>query len=367
MADLADAAGPEARQHAALAFWDTVVDAADSIVFRLLFNSLRAAYEPTITALAPVMEAEVENVAGYRALAAAVVAGDSDGAHAAADALLRPGTEGIGQPALPARRKGQTMTKASPEIEAKARERLAADESRITDSSRRTSQTLRQAAKAFWSHPSPWLLGGFLVGSIGYRATLHSFTWPELIAPVVLVVFFPVIEWVIHVGILHWRPRRVAGVPVDSLLARKHREHHADPRVLPLVFVPWQAELWLLPSYVVVALVAFPGSTPGATFLVAVGALMFNYEWVHYLVHSDYRPRSGAFRGVWRNHRLHHYKNEHYWFTVTSSGTADRLFGTYPEVSTVRRSKTVRDLHALEERRGPSLEESRQESAEPAR
>ena len=43
---------------------------------------------------------------------------------------------------------------------------------------------------------------------------------------------FPVIEWVIHVGILHWRPRRVGPVRVDSLLARKHREHHADPRDL---------------------------------------------------------------------------------------------------------------------------------------
>ncbi len=154
--------------------------------------------------------------------------------------------------------------------------------------------------------------------------------------PVALVAFFPVIEWVIHVVILHWRPRKVGGVPVDSLLARKHRAHHADPRVLPLVFIPWQVELWLLPSYVVVALLAFPGQAAGATFLVAVGALMFNYEWVHYLVHSDYRPRTRAFRAVWRNHRLHHYKNEHYWFTVTTSGTADRLFGTYPDSGEVR-------------------------------
>ena len=260
------------------------------------------------------------------------------------------------------------MTKASPEIEAQAQERLAADEERITGS-RRTSQGLGQAWSAFWRHPSPWLIGAFLAGSIAYRATLHSFTWPELIAPVALVVLFPVIEWVIHVGILHWRPRRVGGVPVDSLLARKHRAHHADPRVLPLVFIPWQVELWLLPSYVVLGLFAFPGVTIGPTLLVAVGALMFSYEWVHYLVHSDYRPRSRAFRAVWRNHRLHHYKNEHYWFTVTSSGTADRLFGTYPDVSSVRRSKTVRDLHALEESRQESVpqESAPQESAEPVR
>ena len=39
--------------------------------------------------------------------------------------------------------------------------------------------------------------------------------------------------------------------------------------MLPLVFIPWQVELWLLPSYVVIALFAFPGQAAGATFLVA--------------------------------------------------------------------------------------------------
>ena len=76
-----------------------------------------------------------------------------------------------------------------------------------------------------------------------------------------LVALFPAIEWVIHVGILHWRPRRVGPVQVDSLLARKHREHHADPRDLPLVFIPWPVLTWLLPAYVVVALVAVPSAT----------------------------------------------------------------------------------------------------------
>ncbi|MET1006037.1 MAG: sterol desaturase family protein [Propionibacteriaceae bacterium] len=246
------------------------------------------------------------------------------------------------------------MPKPSPEIEAKARERLAADEAapveRVTGA-RRTSQSLGAAWRQFWGHPSPWLIGGFLLCALGYRATLHTFSWTELIVPVALVALFPVIEWVIHVVILHWRPRKVGGVPVDSLLSRKHRAHHADPRVLPLVFIPWQVELWLLPSYVVVALLAFPFQAAGATFLVGVGALMFNYEWVHFLVHSDYKPRTRAFRSVWRNHRLHHYKNEHYWFTVTTAATADRLFGTYPEAGDVPTSPTVRALHALEDER----------------
>ncbi len=93
--DLEAAPDPLARQHAALAFWDVVTDAADSVVFRLMFNSLRLAYEPAIPALAPLMEAEVGNLAGYRALSEAIVSGDEDAARAAADDLLRPATTAI--------------------------------------------------------------------------------------------------------------------------------------------------------------------------------------------------------------------------------------------------------------------------------
>ena len=55
----------------ALEFWDQVVDAADSMVFRLMFNSLRAAYEPALEALAPLMAEEVGQVDAYRVLTAA--------------------------------------------------------------------------------------------------------------------------------------------------------------------------------------------------------------------------------------------------------------------------------------------------------
>lgn len=95
VAALGAAVDPLARQHAALAFWDVVTDAADSVVFRLMFNSLRLAYEPAIPALAPLMEAEVGNLDGYRTLSAAIEQGDPDAARDAADSLLRPATTAI--------------------------------------------------------------------------------------------------------------------------------------------------------------------------------------------------------------------------------------------------------------------------------
>jgi DNA-binding FadR family transcriptional regulator len=83
------------RQEHALAFWDAVVDAADSLVFRLMFNSLRAAYEPALEALAPLMAEEVGQVGAYRLLASAIGAGDPDTARAAADRVLRPATASL--------------------------------------------------------------------------------------------------------------------------------------------------------------------------------------------------------------------------------------------------------------------------------
>lgn len=94
---LAAAADPITRQHAALAFWDAVVDLADSIVFRLMFNNLRQAYEPAMEPLAPLLDFEVTNIEGYRAVSAALLAGDGAAAARSADSLLRPATEAIVQ------------------------------------------------------------------------------------------------------------------------------------------------------------------------------------------------------------------------------------------------------------------------------
>lgn len=239
------------------------------------------------------------------------------------------------------------MTKVKPtlseqEIDRLAAQRLAADES---PAARRRSLSLGEAWSEFVRHPSPWMIGTFLLGAVASRLVVGGGAWWELLIPAGLVALFPVIEWVIHVAILHWRPRSLGPVTLDSLLARDHRAHHADPRDLPLVFIPWRALLWLLPTYVVVAWLATPTTSSMLTLLVSVYAIKAGYEWTHYLVHSDYRPKSAWYRHVWRNHRLHHYKNEHYWFTVTSAGTADRLFGTYPDPATVEKSATAKNLH----------------------
>jgi len=212
---------------------------------------------------------------------------------------------------------------------------------------RRRSISRVTAFAEFVRHPSPWALFTLVVGGGLARVVHGDWQLSDAILPLVLVAVFPVYEWIIHVFVLHWKPRRIGPVTLDSILARKHRAHHRDPRDIPLIFIPWPAMLWIVPSTVAISVFAFGRLGLGLTFLVAISTAGLLYEWVHFLVHSDYRLRSRLYRAVWNNHRLHHFKNEHYWFTVTTSGTADRLLRTYPDPASVPRSKTARNLHAL--------------------
>ncbi|HEY3718465.1 MAG TPA: GntR family transcriptional regulator [Jatrophihabitantaceae bacterium] len=91
LAALQHAPDAVARQRASLEFWDVIVDGADSITFRLMYNGLRAAYEPALAALAPLLDAEV-SLSAYERLAAAITKGQPTNARRTADDLLRPGS-----------------------------------------------------------------------------------------------------------------------------------------------------------------------------------------------------------------------------------------------------------------------------------
>ncbi|MGW5377274.1 sterol desaturase family protein [Nocardia sp. NPDC003999] len=226
-------------------------------------------------------------------------------------------------------------------IDTDARARVRRDERAL-----RRGLTLGQAFEEFLRHPSPWMIGTTLVGALIARVVVGDWQLTDLLVPAVMLAVFPVFEWIVHVTVLHWRPRRLGPIALDSELARKHREHHVDPRDIPLIFIPTKTLAVLVVVLIALAAFAFPGWGLGLTFLITITLLGLGYEWTHYLIHTDYKPKGSLYRAVWRNHRHHHYKNEHYWFTVTSSGTADRIFGTYPDPATTETSPTARNLHS---------------------
>lgn len=216
---------------------------------------------------------------------------------------------------------------------------------RRDERSLRRGLTLDAALREFLRHPSPWLIGVTLVAALICRILVGDWQPTDALVPAVMLVAFPIFEWIVHVTVLHWRPRRLGPIPIDSELARKHREHHVDPRNIPLIFIPTKTLSALVVLLVALAAFAFPRTGLGLTFLITITVLGLTYEWTHYLIHTDYKPKHSLYRAIWRNHRHHHYKNEHYWFTVTTSGTADRLFGTHPDPATTDTSPTARNLH----------------------
>ncbi len=112
------------------------------------------------------------------------------------------------------------------EIDTRARRRVAADERRMR---LRRSASLRAALAEFARHPSPWIMGVFLLSALVARILVGGWGLADLLVPVVMIASFPLVEWLIHVFVLHWRPKRLGPLVVDPLVARKHREHHRDP------------------------------------------------------------------------------------------------------------------------------------------
>lgn len=201
--------------------------------------------------------------------------------------------------------------------------------------------SLGEIFRFFLAKPSPVIIATTFVLAAAARLVIGGWSWWDLAIPAAIIALEPFTEWFIHVRILHRRPTRVGRFTIDPRTARKHREHHRNPRDLRIVMVPFEA---LIPALVLAGVGAVLLPPERASIAIASGfGMLLWYEWVHYLIHSPYRPKSKWFRTLSRNHVLHHFKNEHYWFGVTVS-LGDRALGTKPDEKSVDASPTVRTL-----------------------
>ena len=169
----------------------------------------------------------------------------------------------------------------------------------------REVKTLGAAAREFAPKWSPRMLAVAIAAALTVRIAIGDYGWPDAVAAAAMLVVYPFGEWAIHVYLLHLRPFEFRGRRVDLPTARAHREHHEQPNDLTMILL-------------------------GPTELAE-------------LIHTAHRPRSRYSRTIWRNHRLHHFKNERYWHGITQN-LSDRVHRTNPDQRTVRRSRTARTL-----------------------
>jgi hypothetical protein len=211
---------------------------------------------------------------------------------------------------------------------------------------RARSTTLAEEARTFWAHHNPRIEAAVVLSVLVARSFAGSWSASDTLIIAGVLAAQPLVEWLIHVFVLHYRPITIRGRTIDFDLARKHREHHADPSDIDLIFVPFRSLVKLIPLTGALLLLAFPTPAAALTAMAVAATMLLVYEWTHYLIHSRYRPKTRLFRYIWRAHRLPHFKNEQYWFGVTNPA-GDHLLRTFPDPSQVETSPTARDLHGL--------------------
>lgn len=208
-----------------------------------------------------------------------------------------------------------------------------------------SATTLREEASFFAGQTNFHIIAGLLLVTAAARVALGGWRWWDLGVAGLLLAVHPFTEWMIHVFVLHWKPREVLGRRIDPLVSRKHREHHGDPKRIEWIFVPLPVLAKAIPATALVFFLVLPTARLAITASLMGLSILLVYEWTHYLIHSRYRPRSRLYKFIWRAHRLHHFKNENYWFGVTVHA-ADRVLGTFPQKDEVETSATCRNLEA---------------------
>ncbi|HEX3468707.1 MAG TPA: sterol desaturase family protein [Candidatus Elarobacter sp.] len=195
----------------------------------------------------------------------------------------------------------------------------------------------------FWRHGSNTVLAAGAVALIvlfATRALAFAFA-PSLIAVAIGALVFFVSEYTTHRFLLHAPPQ---GHPfVRGLQHRLHYDHHIEPARLDLLFLPlWFAIPVAALTFAIYLGVTRSWSTGAALLLGSVLGLLW-YEWVHYVAHIPFVPKTPFGRWIKKYHLWHHFKNERRWFGVTNPGM-DVVWRTYARVEEVDRSSTTRVL-----------------------
>ncbi|PFD38758.1 fatty acid hydroxylase [Bacillus cereus] len=175
---------------------------------------------------------------------------------------------------------------------------------------------------------------------------MQFFTWIGILSCLAGVVFYTLNEYVTHRFLFHIKPPKNRFLL--KMLRRLHYDHHVYPDDLKLLFLPvWYS----LPGFAIYLFVLY-GFTKSVTVTLSFGIgmiiMLLVYEWKHYIAHKPIRPFTKFGRWLKKQHILHHYKNEKYWFGV-SNPVYDFLFGTYKDGKDVELSETARNLEKKKE------------------
>lgn len=135
------------------------------------------------------------------------------------------------------------------------------------------------------------------------------------------MLFWSFMEYVLHRFLFHHIPHTDKGKKINYIL---HGNHHEYPRDKQRLFMPAAPSLIIASTFFILMYIPLGQLSfaffPGFLF----GYLI--YGTMHYAIHA-WNPPFKWMKGLWRNHHLHHYKNDHMGFGVSST-LWDHVFGT---------------------------------------
>jgi sterol desaturase/sphingolipid hydroxylase (fatty acid hydroxylase superfamily) len=135
------------------------------------------------------------------------------------------------------------------------------------------------------------------------------------------IFFWTLTEYVLHRFLFHHHPDSERGKRLNYVM---HGNHHEYPRDKERLFMPAAPSLLIASAFFMFFFLVlgdnvfpfFPGFMLG--YLI--------YGSMHYAIHA-WNPPFKWMKGLWRNHHLHHYKNDDMGFGVSST-LWDHVFGT---------------------------------------
>jgi sterol desaturase/sphingolipid hydroxylase (fatty acid hydroxylase superfamily) len=188
------------------------------------------------------------------------------------------------------------------------------------------AQLFRNPVLEMLTKTHPLVIWGMYIPILTYliytgASTYHFSTVRILLLFFSGMIFWSLFEYIAHRFIFHWEPKTERSRKFVYIL---HGNHHHFPRDRQRLFMPPIPSLIISSTlfglmYVLVGLNVL-GFFPGFVF----GYLM--YGTMHYAIHA-WNPPFKWMKPLWRNHHLHHYKNEHNGYGVSST-LWDHVFGT---------------------------------------
>lgn len=198
--------------------------------------------------------------------------------------------------------------------------------------------------KTYFTHRNNLFYMGLLGVSLNYSIWSGALAQHWIMGLIVLLIS-PFVEYYTHLYFLHLpMPKNKEKHPGYTLFMEHiHYRHHRDPKDIHYIF----AQLWLtLPIYLaemIICLWLTRTLEITAVFSTVVIAYYLFYEWSHWLAHSSYTPKNAYSCYMKKYHLWHHYKNEYFWYGITSP-VADLVLGKYRDPKQVEKSLTVKNL-----------------------